>query len=309
MTDLWPFTWRQSADDVLAGVDLSEKRAIVTGASAGIGFETARALAAAGATVVVPCRTAARADEACAHLRAALPAGHFEAATLDLSVLASVKSFVDAQRGTPIDMLICNAGLLPNGYTESVDGIEICMAVCHFGHFVLVTSLLDEVRTARGRVVVVSSESHRAPAKMNFNNFPPRKKGFLSVRAYGQAKLANVLFAKELQRRLDKEGADVCVTALHPGAFIPTSIARNSLLAGLVFWAARPWTKSIAQGASTTVLAAASPLTADFKGEYLQDNARHRASREACNPDVAARLWAATEAELRNESRKGITGP
>lgn len=287
------FNGRTTADEVLEGVDLSGQRAIVTGCSAGIGFETARALASAGAAVVLPCRTMQRSLETQRRLEALVAGACTEAAELDLARLASVASFCAAQRGAAVEILVCNAGIFPTRYRESADGIEACFAVCHVGHFALVQGLTEELRRSRARVVVVSSGSHRKPPRLDLDNLPPRRAGYSPLRAYGQAKLANVLFAAELQRRLVADG--VRVNALHPGALIPTSIGRGSLLARAVLTLARPFTKTVAQGAATTVLCAAAPAAAEARGRYFEDCQLGRASAEARDPAVARRLWQLTE--------------
>jgi WW domain-containing oxidoreductase len=291
------FNARTTCDEVLHGVDLSGRRAVITGCNAGIGFETARALASAGANVVLPCRTLGKSRETAERITASVPSAQTEAAELDLSSLRSVTAFCASQRGKAIDMLVCNAGIYPTGYSESADGIELCFAVCHVGHFALCKGLLDELEASKSRVVIVSSGSHRTPARLRFDNLPPKKSGYSPMAAYGQAKLANVLFAKELQRRLDARG--VVVNALHPGALIATSIGRNSMIARIAIALAKPFTKSLAQGAATTVLCAASPTTANSKGEYFKDCRIDRASTEACDPAVAKKLWDLTETLLR----------
>ncbi len=294
------FNARTTTDEVLEGVDLSAKRAVVTGCNTGIGFETARALASARATVVLPCRSLDKSRDTARRIAELVPHAKTETAELDLSSLQSVAGFCKSEKGKAIDMLACNAGIYPTGYSESADGIELCFAICHIGHFALCQGLLNELKQSRARIVMVSSGSHRTPPKLNFDNLPPKQRGYSPMKAYGQAKLANVLFAKELQRRLDGDG--VTVNALHPGALIATSISRNSLLARIAITLAKPFTKTLAQGAATTVLCAASPTTADAKGEYFQDCQVDRASAEACSPAVAKKLWELTEALLRDKA-------
>ncbi|HMR06503.1 MAG TPA: SDR family oxidoreductase [Polyangiaceae bacterium] len=290
------FNANSTTEDVLEGVDLTGKRAVVTGCNAGIGFETARALASAGATVVLPCRSLAKSRDTAERILSQLPAAHTEAVELDLSSLKSVAAFCASQRGKALDILVGNAGIFPTGYSESADGIESCFAVCHLGHFPLCAGLLDELKQSKARVVMVSSGSHRKPPRLNFDNLPPKQRGYSPMSAYGQAKLANVLFAKELQRRLDADG--VIANALHPGALIATSIGRNSLLARIAITLAKPFTKTLSQGAATSVLCAASPSAANAKGEYFQDCQVARASKEACDPTVAQKLWELSEALL-----------
>lgn len=284
---------KPTADEVLEGVELAGRRTIVTGSNAGIGFETARALAKAGATVIVACRSQAKAKETTDRLRELVPGAELEPSVVDLSSLASVGDFVRGQRGLPIDAIVCNAGLYPATYAESKDGHELCFAVCHLAHFAMVRGLWSEIRGSKSRIVMVSSGSHRMPKRLDFSNLPPKKERFSPLKAYGQAKLCNVLFAIEIDRRLGDEG--VRANALHPGNLIATSIGRDSLAARLVTQIAKPWTKSLAQGAATSVYVAASPDTADARGLYFEDCQVGKASDEARDPEVARKLWELSE--------------
>ena len=293
-------TWlsrAKTADEVLQGIRLDGLRIIVTGSSAGIGFEAAKALARAAAQVVLPCRTVARARETAERIRVEIPEARLEPAVLDLGDLASVAEFVAQQRERPVDILICNAGVYPAAYAESADGIERCFATCHVGHHALVRGLERQLTAAQGRVVVVASESHRSPKRLDFDNLPPGRDGFSPLRAYGQAKLANVLFAAEARRRLGDRG--VRVFALHPGTMIRTSIGRDSMVAKVAMALASPFTKTVAEGAATTVHCAASPETAEATALYFRDCRPLDASDEANDPAVAKRLWQLTEDLLK----------
>jgi WW domain-containing oxidoreductase len=179
-------------------------------------------------------------------------------------------------------------------YTPTADGIESTVGVCHYGHFLLTTLLLDKLRKAApARVVMVSSESHRHPSRLSLAHFPLEARNFKSLVAYGQAKLANVLFANELTRRYRDVG--IVASSLHPGSMIGTSIFRNSIAAKLLGLAMRPFAKSIEQGAATTVYCATAPELANVGGRYFRDCREHAMSQGARDAELAERLWVHTE--------------
>ncbi len=285
---------RSSTADVLSGVELTGKKMIVTGANTGIGFEAARAFAAAGADVVLACRSIDKARDAVAGIQARHPDARAQGLALDLASVASVKRFCDELPFETIDVLVCNAGLVPDRYQETEEGIELCVGVCHYGHFVLSRLLLDRLlKSGDARVVMVSSESHRSPAQLDFDRFPLSRNTFSTLTAYGQAKLCNVLFANELQRRHGAEGLSAC--SLHPGALITTEIGRYSGLLGLLVRLVSPFTKNPDQGAATTVYCAARAAPEEIQGSYFSHCAKVDSSRAANDPEVARRLWALSE--------------
>jgi WW domain-containing oxidoreductase len=286
---------RSTTAEVLAGVDLTGKKIIVTGANTGIGFEAARAFAAAGADVVLACRSIEKADEAVARIRQCHPDARSQGLALDLASVSSIRHFCTQLPFETIDVLVCNAGLVPSRYQETEDGIELCVGVCHFGHFVLCKLLLDKIlKSNDARVVMVSSESHRSPAKLDFDHFPLSQLTFSSLKAYGQAKLCNVLFANELQRRYGKRGLSAC--SLHPGALITTDIGRYSGVLGLLVKLVSPFTKNPDQGAATTVYCAARATPEEIRGSYFSHCRKVGSSKEANNAETAGRLWALSEA-------------
>jgi WW domain-containing oxidoreductase len=290
------FERRHTADDVLAGVDVRGKTIAITGANAGIGFESARALAAHGAIVLVGGRSADRCDQTIAELRALVPQGELRPFVCDLGSLESVQAAVKACPDR-LDVMICNAGLFPNGYQETAEGFEKTVGICHIGHAGLVLGVMPRLVAARGRVVMVSSDSHRTPRRLDFGNFPMSRERYRDLVAYGQAKLCNVLFANEVQRRFGAQG--VTANALHPGSLISTSIGRGSALARVVLAMARPFTKSIGQGASTQVYLATAPELEGVGGRYFVDNQEKPASKEAQDLQVAGRLWELTVGWLK----------
>lgn len=292
--DFSRFGARTRADEVVRGMDLSGRVVVVTGANTGIGYETARTLAAAGARVVLACRSAERGEAAAARIRATHPSAEVRFAPLDLGSFESIQSFVDGFDEPSLDVLIANAGVLNASYRESDGGIEHTVGVSHLGHFLLVRGLLPKLLAeGGGRVVMVGSESHRTPKTLDFGNFPLRKDGYSQMTSYGQAKLCNTLFANELQRRYGSEGLTAC--SLHPGAMVTTEIGRDSLLVRFAMALVSPFTKTPEQGAATSVVCAVHPDPTAIAGQYLSHCQIARMSREAENADVAKRLWELTE--------------
>jgi NAD(P)-dependent dehydrogenase (short-subunit alcohol dehydrogenase family) len=249
-----PFDAASTAEEVTQGVDLTGRLAVVTGATSGLGLETLRVLALRGAHVVATGRTTARAAEACA---AAAP-GRSTPLALDLEDWPGVvkAAAAVAALGRPVDILICNAGLMDPPELRLVNGIEQQFAVNHLGHFILANRLMPSLLAApQGRVVVVSSALYaQAPAEgIAFNNLDGSR-GYDARRMYGQSKLANALFALELARRM--QSSPVTANTLHPGVS-NTNLDRSNpawrrLATRLLSWN-RPWVKSVEAAAATQV--------------------------------------------------------
>ena len=199
--------------------DLAGKTVIVTGANSGIGHAAAAALATAGATVVLAVRDQAKGEAAAAAIR-----GTTEVRPLDLARLDSVRAFAAAWVGD-IDLLINNAGVMIPPLSRTADGFELQFGTNHLGHFALTNLLLPHVAVA-GRVVTVSSDAHRGGA-IDFDDLNWERKRYRPWRAYGQSKLANLLFTSELQRRLTEAGSTVKATAAHPG-YAATNLQSHS---------------------------------------------------------------------------------
>src|SRR5580692_3348036 len=213
-----------TTDEVLEGVNLTGKRVLVTGVSAGLGVETARALAAHGAEVVGAARDLAKAKAATAGVRAAENGGGFELVELDLASLDNVRVCADAlvDAGKPFDLVIANAGVMASPYGKTADGFETQFGTNHLGHFVLVNRIASLLKDG-GRLVNLSSSGHRFSdvdlEDPNFEHTPYTEFG-----AYGRSKTANVLFAVEFDRR--HKGRGVRATAVHPGG-IRTELSRH----------------------------------------------------------------------------------
>lgn len=284
----------QSAFDIVAGRDLTGRTIVVTGANTGIGEPTARALASAGARVIYACRQRATGEAAVARARREFPSCKAECRELDLGSLASVRRFADALDAAHIDALICNAGLSRLDFAATEDGFEQTVGVCHIGHFLLARLLMPRLLAAPApRVIMVSSTSHTMPPTLDFENFPMSRDRYKGMTAYGQAKLANVLMARSLQRRYGDRGLVAC--ALHPGTLITTDIGRHSAVVGLLVKLVSPFTRTPEQGAATTVWAAVHEPAAELAGRYLKDCRVDRSSDEAADPAVADRVWDLTE--------------
>jgi NAD(P)-dependent dehydrogenase (short-subunit alcohol dehydrogenase family) len=293
-----PFGFATNADDVLQGVDLHGKRAIVTGGSSGIGIDTARVLASAGAEVTIAVRNLKAGDKVAAELNAA--GGHARVRTglLDLADQASVRAFAAAWDG-PLHMLVNNGGVMAvPERTLTADGWEMQLATNYLGHFSLMLGLHGALaaagRDGGARVVVVSSSGNLiAPVifgDMHFDFLP-----YDPLVAYGQSKTACALMAVEATRRWAADG--IVANALNPGA-IATNLQKHT--GGLKTPPERR--KSTAQGAATSVLLAASPLLAGVGGRYFEDCNEAPVVRQrpfdyrgvaayALDPVLAERLW------------------
>jgi WW domain-containing oxidoreductase len=280
-----------TAAEVTAGIDLSGKVALVTGINSGIGTETLRVLAQRGAVVIGTARSMAKAAEACRQLPGSIPLA-CELESQD-SIRACVKEI--AKLGRPLDICIANAGIMALPRLEQVNGIEKQFATNHLGHFLLINLLRPQIDAANGaRVVIVSSSAHtQAPAGgIEFDNLSGERR-YGALRAYGQSKLANVLFAKALARRL---GEGRSANALHPGV-INTNLGRNinpliSAVLGVLF---RPFGKTIPQGAATTCYVATRPELRAVTGQYFADCAVVEPSRLARDEALSERLWEVSE--------------
>jgi NAD(P)-dependent dehydrogenase (short-subunit alcohol dehydrogenase family) len=259
-----PFGFGSTADDVAAGVDLAGKRAIVTGGASGIGTETARVLAQAGADVTLAVRNVEAGERVAREITASTGNPNLHVASVDVADLASVRSFADAWTG-PLHILVNNAGVMatPEGRTPA--GVELQFATNYLGHFALALGLHGALREAGGaRVVVVSSSGHLiSPVVFDDINF--RFRPYDPLLAYGQSKTASVLFAVEAARRWADDG--ITVNALMPGA-ISTNLQRHT--GGLKTPVERQ--KTVPQGASTTVLLAISPIVEGITGRYFENN-------------------------------------
>jgi NAD(P)-dependent dehydrogenase (short-subunit alcohol dehydrogenase family) len=312
-----PFGVTSTTDDVLSGKDLSGKRVLVTGVSAGLGVETARALAARGAKVVGAARDLAKAERATAEVRAqAANGGGLELVALDLASLVSVRACADVQLadGRPFDAVIANAGVMRTPFGHTVDGFETQFGTNHLGHFVLVNRIASLIAPG-GRLVNVSSAGHRySDVDLDDPNFEHAP--YDPMIAYGRSKTANILFAVEFDRRHRARG--VRATALHPGG-IRTELDRHMqpgelqatvdrINAELTAEGRPPFQfKTIPQGAATSVWAAVVAPAEEIGGRYCEDCQVSPVTEGlispvspgvrpyALNPEHAKALWAKSE--------------
>lgn len=305
-----------TTDEVLAGHNLSGKRILVTGVSAGLGVETARTLAAHGAHVIGAARDLAKAETATAGVRATNP-GRLELIHLDLASLASVRECADKllDAGQPLDLIIANAGVMACPFSHTNDGFEMQFGTNHLGHFVLVNRLVPLLRSG-SRVVNLSSSGHRfADADLEDPNF--EQTAYDPWVAYGRSKTANILFAVEFDRRHREQG--IRATAVHPGG-IQTELGRHIGMEGTMAHVAiineqraaqgkPPFQfKSIPQGAATSVWAGIAASADEVGSRYCEDChvTTHVTDDDldpisggvrpyALNPEHAAALWVKSE--------------
>ena len=308
-----PFGFESTAAEVIAGIDLSGKRVIVTGGSSGIGVETARELAGAGADVTLAVRDTNAGDRTAAEITATTDNAAVHVGRLDLADQASVAAFAASWSG-PLHMLVNNAGVmaLPD-LRLTPEGWEMQFATNHLGHFALALGLHDALAAAgAARIVSVSSRGHmRSPEIFDDINFASRP--YDPWLAYGQSKTANVLFAVGATRRWSIDG--ITANAVHPGTIAATNLSRDldpDVLAGLgasapyaqAFARSKVRYKTIEQGAATSVFVATSPQLDGIGGRYFEDCNEARVldpdapntsisgvAAYALDPNNANRLW------------------
>ncbi|MDP6435901.1 MAG: SDR family oxidoreductase [Gammaproteobacteria bacterium] len=289
-----PFGANSTAEEVTAGLDLTGKTALVTGCNSGIGFETMRVLALRGAHVLGAARTPEKAADACASVE-----GRTTPIVVELTELDTIATTAGQIRSMniPIDMLICNAGIMQLPELEQVNGFEKQFFVNHIGHFVLVNQLLEQVvASPQGRIINVSSgrATGNPPEEgIQFDNLSGEA-GYDPSKAYGQSKLANVLFTLELARRLRDTRATA--NALRPGV-IATNLGRH-----LPRWqvialetVGSLFTKTMGQGAATTCYVATAPALSETSGYFFEHCNPIRAGGYTEDTEMAAKLWAVSE--------------
>jgi NAD(P)-dependent dehydrogenase (short-subunit alcohol dehydrogenase family) len=284
--------------------DQTNRVAVVTGANSGIGLVTARELARAGALVIMACRDIAKGERAAEQIRAAVPTAELDVASLDLASLDSVRQFAAGYDRESLDLLINNAGVMVPPKRTTADGFELQFGTNHLGHFALTGLLLDRLLATPGaRVVTVSSTAHKF-GRINFDDLQGDRSYWRWLR-YGQSKLANLLFALELDRRLRAAGSELLSVAAHPGyaatnlqfAATPSRIERvgSELLN-------RVYAQDAEHGALPTLYAA---TTANLPGgsfvgpDGFQEMRGHptlvKPTSAARDPETARRLWQVSE--------------
>lgn len=304
------FGWASTTDEVLDGIDLSGQTAFITGANSGLGQETARAMAARGAHVVMAGRDQGKLDEAAAAIRASVADAQIDTITLDLGSLESIRAATSRarQRFNAIDLLINNAGVMACPFTHTNDGFEMQFGTNHLGHFALTAELMPLIeRGSAKRIVNLSSRGHHfAPVDFDDPNFTHRP--YDPWASYGQSKTANILFTVGLEARFAVMG--IHAYAVHPGG-IQTNLGRHmteDMIAALMARvtgsdAAFEW-KTIPQGAATSCWAATAPELEGKGGAYCEDchvaevddeSAAGGVRSYALNSSYADRLWKLSE--------------
>ncbi|KDO18234.1 hypothetical protein SPRG_16338 [Saprolegnia parasitica CBS 223.65] len=298
-----------------------DKVVLITGANTGLGLETARVLAAKGATVVIACRSASKGDAAVASILKAQHDAKVSFLELDLASLASIKAFVTAfsAKFERLDVLINNAGVMACPKATTTDGLEMQFGVNHIGHFYLTKLLLPALQwtgtaDAPARVVNLSSMGQNlyAPDEGIFLNDLSGDKSYYEWERYGMAKLANVLFSTELNKRYASQ--HVISVALHPGVIVATELTRHlgiastvrslsGLRSGMLMRAFREPMKSIAQGAATTIVAALDPAVQPG-GYYADCQLSTDLHPKATDVDLARQLWEVSESLVKDIEAK-----
>ncbi|MFS8103903.1 SDR family NAD(P)-dependent oxidoreductase [Lentzea alba] len=302
------YGFETAALDVVEGVDLTGRRAVVTGGASGIGVETVRALATAGAAVTIAARDIDAGQRVASSLIAATGNKKISVAKLDLASQASVKAFARNWDG-PLHLLINNAGVMATPFTRTPEGWELQFATNHFGHFTLTLGLFNSLRAEGARVVNVSSSAHLM-GSVDFDDIHYAHRPYERWEAYGQSKTANVLFGVEAGKRWGAEG--ITMNALMPGSIAtnlqrhltPEELQERIRLSGA---ATKRRVKTPEQGAATTLVVATSPLLEGLSGKYFEDGNEalpntggviSGVAPYAQDPEAAARLWKVSEETL-----------
>lgn len=284
--------------DTLAG-----KTILVTGATGGIGFITAHALADMGATVVIVGRDPKRTEERVAQIQRETGNSSVSSLTADLSSMSQVRDLAGTFLGRypRLDVLLNNAGAVFLSRQTTVDGYERTFALNHLAPFLLTELLLDRLKAnAPGRVVTVSSMAH-AGQTIDFGDVNRTARGYRAWKAYGESKLANIMFTYALARRL--EGTGVTANTLHPG-FVATNFAKNNgAMSQVAMTLARPFAISPEQGAQTSIFLASSPEVASVSGKYFVKSKPAKSSAVSYDDGAQERLWQLSEQMTRMTSQ------
>ncbi|WOL04084.1 short-chain dehydrogenase TIC 32, chloroplastic-like [Canna indica] len=304
-----------TAEQITEGVDASHLTAIVTGATNGIGKETARVLALRGATVIIPSRTLDGGLKVKQSLLEQNPKADLHVMEMDLCSLDSVNSFARDFNSSHknLNILINNAGIMACPFRLSRDGIELQFATNHLGHFLLTNLLLDKMKATskkmgvQGRIINVSSTAHlRSDGSCFSLDKLNDQSNYKAFGAYAHSKLANILHANELSRRLQEEGCNITVNSLHPGLIV-TNIGRylniNPTLMKSLAMLAKPFVKSIPQGAATTCYLALHPSVKDVTGKYFVNCKEEMPSPQARDEVLSKKLWEFSGELLKSSSK------
>ena len=289
---------KTTAEQVSEGIDLTGKNALVTGANTGLGMETTRVLALRGAHVTMACRNLEKAEQARRSIidsaGGAIDQHQLALLELDLNSLTKTRKSAQAfnSRGLPLHLLVNNAGIMIPMERRTADGFEAHLGINHLAHFLFTNLILDALHAARGARVVVLASSAMGMATLTpaLDDLNWKQRKFSGFRSYGDSKLMNLMFARELNRRQEKNG--IIANALHPGV-IATELARDQSLPFMLLGIfALPFMKSVPCGAATTVYAATSPAYQNRGGLYFSDCKEKKPDNKlALNDQVCAALW------------------
>ncbi|KAM7263725.1 hypothetical protein ACFE04_001408 [Oxalis oulophora] len=301
-----------TAEEVTKGLDASKLTIIITGGASGLGIETSRVLALCNVHVIIAARNVEAANEAKRMIVGEYKAARVDVLKLDLCSIKSIKAFADyfLSLNLPLNVLINNAGIMFCPFQLSDDGIEVQFATNHVGHFLLTNLLLEKMKETtkatgiEGRIVNLASIAHihTYDGGIRFKKINDRD-GYSDKRAYGQSKIANILHANELSRRLKEEGVNITVNSVHPG-LIMTNLFKYSaiLMKFLKFWSFFLW-KNVPQGAATTCYVAIHPNLKGVTGKYYADCNEAKPSSKARDQALAKKLWEFTVKLINSVSK------
>ncbi|KAL4603821.1 hypothetical protein ACB098_10G128900 [Castanea mollissima] len=305
---MWIFSWKgpsgfsasSTAEEVTKGIDGTGLTAIVTGASSGLGAETTRVLSLRGVHVIMAVRNTDAGKNVKEQILKENPNAKIDVMELDLTSMGSVRKFASDYNasGLPLNLLINNAGVMATPFKLSQDNIELQFATNHIGHFLLTNHLLETMKkTARdsnkeGRIVNLSSMAHKYAYRegIRFDKINDES-GYNSISAYGQSKLANILHANELARRLKEEGVDITANSLHPGMIATNLLRYHSFMNVLTHALGKFMLKNVQQGAATQCYVALHPQVKGISGEYFADSNKAEASALSQDAELARKLW------------------
>ncbi|XP_066550910.1 retinol dehydrogenase 12 isoform X2 [Amia ocellicauda] len=285
---LKPYIRKYAAGGVCkSNARLDGRTVVITGANTGIGKETARDLASRGARVVIACRDVARGEATAAEIRSETGNQQVVVKDLDLANTRSIKSFVEGflKDEKQLHILINNAGVMMCPYSKTADGFEMQFGVNHLGHFLLTHLLMERLKqSAPSRIIIVSSLAHNM-GRIKFDDLQSER-SYDSGLAYCQSKLANVMFTRELAKRLQ----GVTVNSVHPGS-VRSELVRHSTMMALVFRLFSFFIKTPREGAQTSVYCAVAEELESVTGKHFSDCSPAFVAPQGRNEEVAKRLW------------------
>lgn len=284
---------------------MNGKTVLITGGNTGIGLATAKALGALGAEIIITSRDHSKGAAAKAEIEQTIGRS-IRLERLDLASFASIRAFASRiLETTPrLDVLINNAGLILDKRVTTEEGFEATFGINHIGHFLLTDLLLERLRESTpARIVVLASDAHyRAKSGLDFDDLMSERGSFRGFDVYAKSKLANVMFTRELAKRL--EGSGVTVNAAHPGVVATEFAGKDDTrgIIGIFFGLIRPFLRTPAKGAATSVYLASSKEVEGVSGKYFADSREKPPSRPARDDEACKRLWEISEALINEAS-------